>query len=578
MRRSVHTHYRSIALALLFIALGMFSTAAPVHASGTVTNCANDTDFSNKLAGGGAVDFNCGIATIPFSSTKTIALHTTIDGGGKVTLSGSFSNRLFIVNSGVTLTLKNITLINGYNSDSNGGGAVFNSGTLALDNVTIKDMPDSGFNGGAISTAGSLNIANSTFFNNKALNGGAIYANGAGAIISISSSRFEQNAATGTTQNTNGFGGGIYAKNGGQVNIGGTLFYKNTAEQGGALHIAYPDTTLILQMSELRENSVRDQGGAILNAGTSSLTDVSINGNTTPGVSSGGGIYNYGNLTLSRVTLNNNTSYAGGGITNFLGTAYMTNVTLSDNTATAYGGGIDNFKATMTLINVTLNGNSHGILNQNSVDTHLHLTNVIVANSKTGNNCAFNKAPDTSDHNLSSDATCNFGAGRDSLKLKLGALDTNGGATTTHRLLPGSPAIDSGVTVTSVNGVFVNSIFTDQRGITRPQGAAFDVGAFEFVPCAGAPTKPALLSPIAGVQVPTQTVLLDWAGPDCVKTFSVSVRQGSKTGPIVFSKSKIKPTQVTTTALATNQKYFWQVTACNGVGCAMSNWGKFKIQ
>ncbi len=576
MTRFVHFHHLIVALIALLVSLVLLSTAAPVHAGGMILDCDNDAAFSSALASGGDITFNCGNAnleaTIGLSSTKTISLHTTIDGGGKVTLSGSFSNRLFVVNSGIHLTLKNITLVNGYNPDSNGGGAVFNSGTLALDNVTIKDMPDSGFNGGAISTTGSLNIANSVFNNNKATNGGAIYANGSGAIVSINTSRFEGNKATGTVQNADGFGGAIYAKNGGQVNIGETLFFKNSANDGGALYIGNPNETLNLFKSELRENSALSKGGGILNGSTASLTDVTINGNGITNAFSGGAIFNYANLTLSRVTLNNNNSYSGAGITNFLGTANLTNVTLSGNIASAYGGGIDNYEATMNLMNVTLNSNSHGILNQNNPDTHLTLQNVIVANSKTGKNCDFHVAPDASDNNLSTDATCNFsaGGGRDSVKIKLGKLETNGGWTLTHRLPPGSAAIDNGKQVNNPK---------DQREIGRPQGAAFDVGAVEFVPCAAKPTKPVLLSPTANQNVLTQGgALLDWAGPDCVKTFSVLVRRDSKTGTIVFSKSKIKRTQVMTGALSPEHNYFWQVTACNASGCAASKWRKFQYQ
>jgi hypothetical protein len=53
----------------------------------------------------------------------------------------------------------------------------------------------------------------------------------------------------------------------------------------------------------------------------------------------------------------------------------------------------------------------------------------------------------------------------------LGALADNGGPTLTHALLPGSPAIDAGVAVPGVT--------TDQRGVSRPQGIAPDIGAFE---------------------------------------------------------------------------------------------------
>jgi hypothetical protein len=53
---------------------------------------------------------------------------------------------------------------------------------------------------------------------------------------------------------------------------------------------------------------------------------------------------------------------------------------------------------------------------------------------------------------------------------KLGSLQANGGPTKTHALLTGSPAINKGST----------TLATDQRGVSRPQGAADDVGAFEL--------------------------------------------------------------------------------------------------
>ncbi len=59
----------------------------------------------------------------------------------------------------------------------------------------------------------------------------------------------------------------------------------------------------------------------------------------------------------------------------------------------------------------------------------------------------------------------------------------NGGPTLTHALLPGSPAIDAGVAVVGLS--------TDQRGTSRPQGRAPDIGAFE----------------LAGGDVPAPTVL-----------------------------------------------------------------------
>ena len=64
---------------------------------------------------------------------------------------------------------------------------------------------------------------------------------------------------------------------------------------------------------------------------------------------------------------------------------------------------------------------------------------------------------------------------------ELGPRQGNGGPTFTHVLLLGSPAIDAGD-----DGA---APATDQRGTSRPQGAASDFGAFELV---------------AGVAVPSQ--------------------------------------------------------------------------
>src|SRR5262249_37526022 len=47
----------------------------------------------------------------------------------------------------------------------------------------------------------------------------------------------------------------------------------------------------------------------------------------------------------------------------------------------------------------------------------------------------------------------------------------NGGPTLTHALVTGSPALDA-----AGDG----PLATDQRGVTRPQGAADDIGAFEM--------------------------------------------------------------------------------------------------
>jgi hypothetical protein len=75
-------------------------------------------------------------------------------------------------------------------------------------------------------------------------------------------------------------------------------------------------------------------------------------------------------------------------------------------------------------------------------------------------------------HNVVQDDSCNPSAS-DILVwgALIGPLADNGGPTWTHSLLSGSPAIDWG------NDALCPT--TDQRGVTRPQGAHCDTGSYE---------------------------------------------------------------------------------------------------
>jgi len=59
----------------------------------------------------------------------------------------------------------------------------------------------------------------------------------------------------------------------------------------------------------------------------------------------------------------------------------------------------------------------------------------------------------------------------------LGSLADNGGPTQTFALLTGSSAINAGDSTTCVASPVSN---LDQRGVTRPQGAQCDIGAYEY--------------------------------------------------------------------------------------------------
>ncbi len=104
--------------------------------------------------------------------------------------------------------------------------------------------------------------------------------------------------------------------------------------------------------------------------------------------------------------------------------------------------------------------------------------------------------------NLSDDTTCEdyftvTGSDQNNvgtLSSTLGALSNNGGHIPTIPLLAGSPAIDAGVTVSGFT--------TDARLTSRPQGTAFDSGAYEAEGASGS------LSALANTGQSVQTYLL----------------------------------------------------------------------
>lgn len=241
-------------------------------------------------------------------------------------------------------------------------------------------------------------------------------------------------------------------------------------------------------------------GGGIANAGTLTLNNSAVSGNVTSGNlnNDGGGIWNQsgGTAILNSSTVSGNTaSRSGGGIYNG-GILTMTNTTVSGNAATVgFGGGISN-SGTLHLTSSTLSGNSAPPNNGGGMFGAATLANTIVAGSPSGGNCS--GVFSSLGHNLSSDATCAFAGPGDlnSTNPLLGPLANNGGATQTHALLAGSPAIDA----VPLADCTVNF---DQRGVARPQGSACDIGAYE---APGVPTRtPTLTATSTRTATPTRT-------------------------------------------------------------------------
>nr|HMN60578.1 hypothetical protein [Anaerolinea sp.] len=156
--------------------------------SGASAGC-TESALNTALAGAKEIIFNCGVlpVTIPLTSPKTISTNLVIDGGNKVTLDGGGSASFFNVQSGAHLTLKKITLSNGFNTSACGGavnvpagaqlsvdearfihnqayaqgGAICNSGTADVTGAFFVDNATLASHGGGIGNYGTMTIANS---------------------------------------------------------------------------------------------------------------------------------------------------------------------------------------------------------------------------------------------------------------------------------------------------------------------------------------------------------------------------------------------------------------------------------
>jgi hypothetical protein len=243
---------------------------------------------------GGSIGFNCGGAAVTIALDQTLyTCNTTacgsggspvnamtLDGGGKVTLSGGGARGIFYAascadtdklgwvsgrcdfttNTYPRITFKNIAFANG-NSPGypapftgsgpgvpGGGGAILMiGGTLTLQNVDFRNnqcmAASSDGGGGAVRAWGMPNpvtVSGSRFESNHCANGGAIST--LQAPVTITGSTFTGNAATGHGNNSGlgGNGGAIYMDGRGEpLRISGTTMTGNTSNGEGGSAIFY---------------------------------------------------------------------------------------------------------------------------------------------------------------------------------------------------------------------------------------------------------------------------------------------------------------------------------------------------
>ncbi|WP_321423207.1 NosD domain-containing protein [uncultured Methanobacterium sp.] len=279
----------------------------------------------NNVVSGGTVHLLAGTYTGTGNRAITIAQNVNIVGDNQLNtiIDAQLLSNIFTINSGVTVTITNLTFENGTTTK---GGAIYNGGTLNTINCTfINNKATNGLqSGGAICNYGdALNVTGCSFINNTGAGPGGAICDWLGTLY-VSNCTFIGNKVTGT-------GNG-----------------------GGAINIRI---TATLINSTFIGNTASRYGGAIQSSGTIPLVSGCTFINNTAAYL-GGAIYNSGTITLienSNFTGNNQTStatdYGGGAIFNSVTITAINNCVFVNNTA-ARGGAIFSKGNANTIVNV----------------------------------------------------------------------------------------------------------------------------------------------------------------------------------------------------------------------------------
>jgi hypothetical protein len=485
-----------------------------------VTITGNSTGNVNTQGGPGGGIF--------IGSGRTVTVtDSTISNNGRVLNEGPFIAAVAGDGGGIynlgTLTVSN-TLFSG--NVANSGGGIDNLGTAMITNSRFQKNSSAGFfffgptqgGGGGIANSGILTLTDSALSGNTASIGGGIFnTDYVTPNVRARAAAVPNTTVTNTTitnNNASFLGGGI-------ANIGYSSPQSATmVVTGGTINNNFASgSSFIIQMgSQPITLTLGGRGGGAANLGTLALSGTTIDGNgasafgtTQYSNGGGGGIFNYGVATIEKSTISSNFvsgSGSGGAISNGDGGVFFfsgqtpssaphiaaveTNLTLSNTTisggsAPSGGGALYNATdSTATLTNTTIANNQSGIFNDPSQDAgpaqvRAQAATVIAQNSILAGNTDYNCSGTITNggYNIDSAATCAFGTTGGSLsstdpQLSPLALNTPG-TTQTFALAATSPALDK------VPASGANCPATDQRGITRPQGAACDIGAYELV-------------------------------------------------------------------------------------------------
>ena len=420
-------------------------------------------------SGDGPHAFECdGPTTVVTTAEIAIDADVILDGDGALTVDGARDHRVFSVPEDVRAELRGVVVTGGV---AHLGGGILNAGILTLMNSVVSGS--SAAEGGGIHNvkAGTMTLLGTTVLANDASLGAGIFNDG--TLTAVHSIVTENTSEAG--------GGGIFNER--ELTLIDTSVSDNTAggSGGGISNIPGGDGNdgpgrLTLLQSIVSGNTAGFNGGGIHSEGTATLTSSTVSANRG---ASGGGVYVRGDFTVVSGTVSGNVSEScGGGIDND-GTVSLANTTISGNTAVDCGGGIYN-QTLLTVTSSTFSANAAergGALGSDVAEKEGATS---LANTLIDGDCDSDVPLISNGYNIESPGdTCGLDeaagdmVGVTAEQLDLGPLQDNGGFVQTHAITTDSAAFD-------VIPESMCQVDEDEREVTRPQGDACDVGAFEL--------------------------------------------------------------------------------------------------
>jgi Ca2+-binding RTX toxin-like protein len=300
--------------------------------------------------------------------------------------------------------------------------------SVNFENLTISRGSTASVGGGILNSE-DLTLKNSIVSGNQSGSSGGGIHNNLLATVRLNNSRVVANSASYA-------GGGI-------TNYGNDGSNSNTRT-----YVYLTDSTISNNASILGGAGINNNSGSVI------ITNSTINGNKAGGA--GGGVLNdYGFVGTYNSTISGNTGSLGAGILTSIGGTYLENTTIANNVVIYDKGAGLQLGPVLTRIENSIISGTRGSLGVTGVqDAEISYCDQCTVKIE-----GVNIIPRS---NLTSSKVLKNNP-------ELGSLANNGGPTQTHLPQAGSPAIDATTT----------GLATDQRGVKRPQGSKFDIGAVE---------------------------------------------------------------------------------------------------